>query len=46
MGGICGSSCNTTPRKCAMAQVTVEAMFILPKTEPGHLYTHLTHTSI
>ena len=40
MGRICGSSCKTISRKCAMAVVIVEAMCVLPKTEPGQSPIH------
>ena len=46
MGSIGGSSCKTTSIKCAMARVTVEAMCVLPKTEPGHPPIYLPQTSL
>ena len=36
MGSIVGSICKTISIKCVMAQVSVEALCVLSKTEPGH----------
>ena len=46
MGSIGGSSCKTTSIKCAIAQVPVEDVCVIPKTEPGHLPIYLPHTSL
>ena len=44
MGSIDGSRFKTTSVKCAMARVPVEAVCVLPKTEPDHSPIKLTHT--
>ena len=46
MGGTGGSSGKTTSRKRTMALLQVEAVCVLPKTEPGHLLIRLSHTSL
>ena len=36
MGRISGSSCQTSSRKYGMSRVPVEAVCVIPKTEPVH----------
>ena len=38
------SSWENTSEKRAMAQVPVEAVYVLSKTEPGHLPIFIPHT--
>ena len=46
MGSTGGSSGKTTSIKCAIAQVPVEAVCVIPKTEPFYLAIHIPHNSL